>query len=244
MKGRPDCPRCQGQGLVFDPDPVKPVIVCGCTADLAPDAETLGLPARYREADFTHFWKWWNNVQASTARTLLNRVGELEDLLARPPEEVGELEGRDDLTKLLAALRQQSVAGGGWLPGGGAGQRLGGNTGLQRGLHVECARIVANLGGFINHLGEPVRVKVHICKRGEDGFNGEGVNLRVGGAQQPGAVRVLADALDRVDQQVLKRGRVFVLAADADYLASLALRGLFTLVTKHDGSPSGVELLE
>ena len=48
VKGRPDCPRCQGQGLVFDPDPQKPVLVCGCTADVAPDAETLGLPARYR----------------------------------------------------------------------------------------------------------------------------------------------------------------------------------------------------
>ena len=111
MKGRPDCPRCQGQGLVFDPDPLKPVRVCGCTADLAPDAETLGLPARYREADFARFWKWWNNVQASTARTLLNRVGELEDLLARPPEEVGELEGRDDLVKLLAALRKRPEHG-------------------------------------------------------------------------------------------------------------------------------------
>ena len=52
MKGRPDCPRCQGKGLVFDPDPQKPVLVCGCTAELAPDAETLGLPARYREAEF------------------------------------------------------------------------------------------------------------------------------------------------------------------------------------------------
>ena len=83
----------------------------GCTADLAPDAETLGLPARYREADFARFWKWWNNVQAATARTLLNRVGELEELLARPPEEVGELEGRDDLAKLLTALRKRPEHG-------------------------------------------------------------------------------------------------------------------------------------
>jgi len=133
MKGRPDCPRCQGQGLVFDPDPVKPVIVCGCTADLAPDAETLGLPARYREADFTHFWKWWNNVQASTARTLLNRVGELEDLLARPPEEVGELEGRDDLTKLLAALRKRPEHG--IRPAGAEGLAQWATTGKHRFRH-------------------------------------------------------------------------------------------------------------
>lgn len=111
MKGRPDCPRCQGQGLIFDPDPQKPVLVCGCTADVAPDAETMGLPARYREADFTRFWKWWNNVQASTARTLLNRVSDLEELLARPVDEVGELEGRDDLTKLLQALRKRPEHG-------------------------------------------------------------------------------------------------------------------------------------
>lgn len=111
MKGRPDCPRCQGQGLIFDPDPQKPVLVCGCTADLAPDAETLGLPSRYREADFTRFWKWWNNVQASTARTLLNRVSDLEDLLARPTDEVGELEGREELSRLLQALRKRPEHG-------------------------------------------------------------------------------------------------------------------------------------
>ena len=111
VKGRPDCPRCQGQGLVFDPDPQKPVLVCGCTADVAPDAETLGLPARYREADFARFWKWWNNAQASQTRALLDRVADLEDLLARPADEVGELEGREDLAKLLAALKRRPEHG-------------------------------------------------------------------------------------------------------------------------------------
>jgi hypothetical protein len=42
-----------------------------------------------------------------------------------------------------------------------------------------------------------------------------------------------------VDQQILKRGGVFIFAADADGLASLALRGLFTLVAKHGEIPSG-----
>lgn len=111
MKGRVDCPRCHGKGLVFDPDPQKPVLVCGCTADVAPDAEALGLPARYREADFTRFWKWWNNAQASGVRALLDRVPDLEELLSRPPEEVGELEGRDQLVKLLAALRKRPEHG-------------------------------------------------------------------------------------------------------------------------------------
>ncbi|WP_291272949.1 hypothetical protein [Geothrix sp.] len=111
MKGRPDCPRCQGKGLIFDPDPQKPVVLCGCTVDLAPDVETLGLPARYREAEFTRFWKWWNNAQASHVRPLLDRVGDLEELLARPAEEVGELEGRDDLVKLMQALKRRPEHG-------------------------------------------------------------------------------------------------------------------------------------
>jgi len=111
MKGRPDCPRCLGKGLVFDPDPQKPVLVCGCTAELAPDAVTLGLPTRYREADFTRFWKWWNNSQACNVRALLDRVADLEELLKRPVDEVGELEGREDLTKLLVALRKRPEHG-------------------------------------------------------------------------------------------------------------------------------------
>jgi len=111
VRGRPDCPRCQGKGLVFDPDPQKPVLVCGCTADVAPDAETLGLPARYREADFSRFWKWWNNAQASSVGGLLGRVPDLEELLSRPPEEVGELEGREDLVKLLQAFRKRPEHG-------------------------------------------------------------------------------------------------------------------------------------
>lgn len=111
MKGRPDCPRCQGAGLILDPDPRKPVVVCGCTADLAPDAATLGLPSRYREADFARFWKWWNNAQAHGVRALLDRVPELEELLARPDSEVGELEGREELTRLLQALRKRPEHG-------------------------------------------------------------------------------------------------------------------------------------
>jgi hypothetical protein len=58
------------------------------------------------------------------------------------------------------------------------------------------------------------------------------------------AICVLADALDRMDEQVLQRGSVFVFAADSDYLAALALRGLFTLVAKHGESPSGVDWFE
>ena len=111
MKGRADCPQCQGKGLIIDPDPIKPVRVCGCTRELGPDAETLGLPARYQEADFTRFWKWWNNAQASNARTMLDRVGDLEEWLNQPTELVGPLEGREELTKLIQALRKRPEHG-------------------------------------------------------------------------------------------------------------------------------------
>ncbi|MFN7958750.1 MAG: hypothetical protein U0P46_10595 [Holophagaceae bacterium] len=133
VKGRPDCPRCQGKGLVFDPDPQKPVRVCGCTADLAPDAATLGLPARYREAEFPRFWKWWNNAQASGVRALLDRVPDLEELLARPAHEVGELEGRDELTKLLAALRKRPEHG--IRPAGAEGLHQWATTGKHKFRH-------------------------------------------------------------------------------------------------------------
>jgi len=133
MRGRPDCPRCQGQGLLFDPDPLKPVLVCGCTADVAPDAESLGLPARYREAEFARFWKWWNNTQASSVRTLLDRVPDLEELLTRSVDEVGELEGREDLVKLLAALRKRPEHG--IRPAGAEGLHQWATTGKHKFRH-------------------------------------------------------------------------------------------------------------
>ena len=111
MKGRADCPQCQGKGLIIDLDPLKPVRVCGCTRDLGPDAEALGLPARYQDAQFPSFWKWWNNAQATNARAMLDRVGDLEELLNRAPEEVGPLEGREELSRLIQALRKRPEHG-------------------------------------------------------------------------------------------------------------------------------------
>ncbi len=111
MRGRPDCPRCQGKGVILDPDPLKPARLCGCTPEGLQDDQEIGLPVRYREADFARFWKWWNNAQSSTARDLLNRLGDLEDLLARSTEEVGELEGRDDLARLMQALKKRPEHG-------------------------------------------------------------------------------------------------------------------------------------
>ena len=109
------------------------MLVCGCTAELAPDAETLGLPARYREAEFPRFWKWWNNAQASGVRALLDRVPDLEDLLARPVDEVGELEGREELVKLLAALRKRPEHG--IRPAGAEGLHQWATTGKHKFRH-------------------------------------------------------------------------------------------------------------
>lgn len=97
--------------MILDPDPLKPARACGCAPEGLQEASEVGLPARYREADFARFWKWWNNAQSSNARTLLDRLGDLEDLLARPVEEVGELEGREELAKLLQALRKRPEHG-------------------------------------------------------------------------------------------------------------------------------------
>lgn len=93
----------------------------------------MGLPARYREADFTRFWKWWNNAQASRARALLDRVADLEDLLARPIDEVGEVEGREELAKLLQALRRRPEHG--IRPAGAEGLAQWATTGKHRFRH-------------------------------------------------------------------------------------------------------------
>ncbi len=119
--------------MILDPDPLKPARLCGCVPEGQQAAADVGLPTRYREADFTRFWKWWNNVQASHARTLLDRVGDLEDLLARPLDEVGEVEGREELSKLLQALRRKPEHG--IRPAGAEGLAQWATTGKHRFRH-------------------------------------------------------------------------------------------------------------
>ncbi len=92
----------------------------------------------------------------------------------------------------LAALGQEGLAVSGWLPGCRAAERLSDNASLGGGFVIESARPVANLGGPVDQLGHAVFVEIDVGKRGEDGLDGEGVDLRVGRAQLAGAVRVLA----------------------------------------------------
>ena len=141
--------------------------------------------------------------------------------------------------QLFAPLSQQSLAVRGRLPGGRAGQRLNRYASFGCSVSVESPRQVPELGGAVNERSHLVFVEVHIGESGKDRLDGEGINLRVCRAQLTGAMRILADALDGMDQQILKRCGVLVLAADSDGLAALALRCLFTLVAKHGESPPG-----
>lgn len=81
MKGRSDCPKCKGTGVVLDPDPEVPAYVCPCTQTA--EASELGIPARYKQVGIPQFWDWWKiqhpreRIQASLgqARELLEHPG-------------------------------------------------------------------------------------------------------------------------------------------------------------------------
>ncbi len=132
MRGRKDCPLCQGRGVVLDPDPLMPARPCGCASEGGPDASEAGLPARYREAEFTHFWKWWNNANASAIKEALEKLPELERLAAAP-ELVQEVVGKGDageLARLVQATRRRPEHG--MRPAGAEGLAQWATTGKHR----------------------------------------------------------------------------------------------------------------
>ncbi|HJV22982.1 MAG TPA: hypothetical protein VJ570_09800 [Holophagaceae bacterium] len=107
MRGRPDCPHCQGSGFLLDPDPMRPARICPCSREVRPELATLQLPARYREAVFTSFWKWWSKEYApNQVSRILGGMEELKAALAAPPEVAGEMPQRDRLERLLAAAEK------------------------------------------------------------------------------------------------------------------------------------------
>ena len=113
MKGRKDCPRCQGRGVVFDPDPLKPARPCDCASEGGRDAAEAGLPARYREADFARFWKWWNNAHAPEIKSSLEALPELERAAAAP-DLLRDVLGQGDpgeLLRLIQATRKKPEHG-------------------------------------------------------------------------------------------------------------------------------------
>lgn len=82
MKGRSDCPHCQGAGVVLDPDPSVPARICACTATPQVEAAGLGIPNRYQAVAFEGFWDWWK-VQHSKDQVRA-RLGEARELLNHP----------------------------------------------------------------------------------------------------------------------------------------------------------------
>ncbi len=86
---------------------MRPARVCPCTREARPEVAAMQLPARYREATFTSFWKWWSKEYATGQVSRI--VGGMEDLhqaLAAPSDVVGELPQRDRLEKLLATAEK------------------------------------------------------------------------------------------------------------------------------------------
>ncbi len=107
MRGRPDCPHCQGSGFLLDPDPMRPARVCACTREARPELATLQLPARYRETSFAAFFKWWSKEYApGQVNRILTGIEELKGALASPAELTGELPQRERLERLLAATEK------------------------------------------------------------------------------------------------------------------------------------------
>ncbi len=87
MRGRPDCPHCQGSGFLLDPDPMRPARICPCTKEARPELATLQLPARYRETTFAAFFKWWSKEYAPNQVTrILTGMEELKAALAAPDQ--------------------------------------------------------------------------------------------------------------------------------------------------------------
>ena len=86
-----------------------------------------------------------------------------------------------------------------------SGKVFGWLAGLGSGSLIEGPSVVADGCRFVNQFGQGVGVEVDVGKGCEDGFKGEGVNLRVAGAELGGAMGILADTLESMDQQVLQR---------------------------------------
>ena len=106
MRPRPDCPRCQGRGVILDADPLRPARLCDCGG--AEDGDAFGLPARYREASFPAFWKWWKGWEGSLKqqRHVMDHLPDLEKLLLADASVVGKIEPREPLEKLVNQARK------------------------------------------------------------------------------------------------------------------------------------------
>jgi hypothetical protein len=89
--------------VILDADPLRPARLCDCGG--AENGDAFGLPARYREAAFTAFWKWWRdwegNQKRNRAITEALEKGKLDEYLAADPALIGEIPQRHRLEKLV-----------------------------------------------------------------------------------------------------------------------------------------------
>lgn len=108
MRARPDCPECQGRGILKDPDPQKPVRPCPCTVEKGAAPDALALPARYREADFTAFWRWWKGWEGNQKLQgeVTSQLDAFTRLVEEDPKNALGLPERDRFEKVLAATRK------------------------------------------------------------------------------------------------------------------------------------------
>lgn len=113
VKPNKDCPDCKGRGILKDPDPQRPVRPCPCTVDGQGAPDALRLPGRYKEADFTAFWKWWKGWEGSQKLQgeALHRMEGLGRLVAEDPANALGIPGRDRLERILAASRKNAIHG-------------------------------------------------------------------------------------------------------------------------------------
>ena len=105
MKGKAGCAHCGGSGFVVDPDPLVPVRACSCLHALEADAGLMGIPSRYRQANFESFWEWWKGQHPKAG--IQEQVLRAEDALARPEELGGPGE---DLRRMLEYLLHKGRA--------------------------------------------------------------------------------------------------------------------------------------
>lgn len=83
-RGRPDCPKCGGRGVILDADPLAPARVCSCTAAAVADGAVLGIPPRYRQCSFELFWDWWK-IQ-HPREDVLKALADAQQLVEHPED--------------------------------------------------------------------------------------------------------------------------------------------------------------
>jgi hypothetical protein len=150
-------------------------------------------------------------------------------------------------------LLEQAVHVRGGLPGGGAVRLLRRQPAGPRRLLVPGPDPVADGRGLLQQGAEPGGVEVDVGQGREHRVQDELRGLVVGGVQGAGLLRVLRDALHRVDQQVLQVRGDRPLAAVAHRPCApengMGTIGLLALEAKHalsslSRSPSGPEARE